>query len=134
MSKYEEMLARGMSADEAWRACELEKATTPLNSEDIGARITKVMTEINNDLPSRLNIVSILRDAHTRLIAAAPEAPEAFISEKIVEVLREIATHAVEQFTRRTGQQFLWVDEPELPPDDTPLMSFHLDDKGNVTF
>ena len=54
--------------------------------------------------------------------------------DKIVEVLREIATISVEEFTRRTGQPFLWVDEPELPVDDTPMMSFSLDEKGNVTW
>lgn len=103
-------------------------------TEDIGERISKEMAAICDELPARLNIVAILRDAHARLAAAAPDAPDPFLAEKITEVLREIATHAVEQFTRRTGQPFLWVDEPELPPDDTPLMSFGLDDKGNVTF
>lgn len=101
---------------------------------DIGARIAKEMEAICAELPQRLGVVTILRDAHARLVAAAPDAPAAFVSEKIVEVLREIAAHTVEQFTRRTGQPFLWVDEPELPVDDTPMMSFRLDDKGNVTF
>ena len=100
----------------------------------IGARVAEEMKTICAELPARLSIVAILRDAHTRLVAAAPDAPPTFITEKIIEVLREIATHAVEEFTRRTGQPFLWVDEPELPVDDMPLMSFSLDDKGNVTF
>jgi hypothetical protein len=101
---------------------------------DIGVRIAKEMEAICAELPARLNIVTILRDAHTRIAAAVPDAPPAFISDKIVEVLREIATHAVEEFTRRTGQPFMWVDEPEPPVDDTPMMSFSLDEKGNVTF
>jgi hypothetical protein len=101
---------------------------------DIGARIAKEMEAICSALPTRLNIVGILRDAHARIAAAAPDAPPAFISDKIVEVLREIATHAVEEFTRRTGQPFMWVDEPEIPVDDTPMMSFSIDKKGNVTW
>lgn len=104
------------------------------SAEDIGARVSKEMAAICAELPTRLNIVAALRDAHARLTAAAPDAPESFLAEKITEVLREIAAHAVEQFTRRTGQPFLWTDEPELPADDAPLMSFWLDDKGNVTF
>lgn len=102
--------------------------------DDIGERIAKEMAAICVELPTRLNVVGILRDAHARFVAVAPDAPAPFISEKIVEVLREIAAHAVDQFTRRTGQPFLWVDEPELPIDDTPMMSFSLDDKGNVIF
>ena len=101
---------------------------------DIGARIAKEMEAICTELPQRLNVIGILRDAHARIVAAAPDAPPAFISDKIVEVLREIATHAVEEFTRRTGQPFMWVDEPEQPVDDTPMMSFSLDEKGNVTW
>ena len=92
------------------------------------------MATICAELPTRLNIVAILRDAHTRLVTALPDAPPQFVTDKIVEVLREIAAHAVEQFTRRTGQPFLWVDEPEQPVDDAPLMSFGLDEKGNVIF
>ncbi len=92
------------------------------------------MEAICAELPARLGIVTILRDAHERLVAAAPDAPASFVAEKIVEVLREIATIAVEEFTRRTGQPFLWVDEPELPADDEPLMTFSLDEKGNVVF
>lgn len=103
-------------------------------SDDVGARVADVMTAITKDIPGRLNIVGILRDAHAQLAAAAPDLPPAFLADKVVEVLREIATHAVEEFTRRTGQPFLWVDEPELPEDPEPLMSFRLDDKNNVVF
>ena len=102
---------------------------------DIDTRIAAEMKAICDELPSRLNIVTILRDAHARLIAVAPDAPQQFIAEKISEVLREIAAHVVEEFTRRTGQPFLWVDEPEPAEDpDNILMSFGLDEKGNVTF
>ena len=101
--------------------------------DNIGERIAKEMTAICAELPARLNVVGILRDAHARFHAAAPDAPEAIIADKIVEVLREIATHAVEEFTRRTGQAFMWVDDPEPPPDDAPF-TFAVDAKGNVTF
>ncbi len=101
---------------------------------DIGERIAKEFAALCAELPTRLNVVGILRDAHARFVAIAPDAPAEFVSEKVVEVLREIATHAVEEFTRRTGQPFLWVDEPELPADETPLMSFSLDEKGNVVW
>lgn len=101
--------------------------------DDIGARIAKEMTAICAELPARMNVVGILREAHARLVAAAIDAPESFISEKVVEVLREIAAHAVEQFTRRTGQPFLWVDDPPMEEPEA-VMSFSVDDKGNVVF
>lgn len=111
-----------------------DKRIEPMTVENIGSRVTEEMTAICEGLPTRLNIVGILRDAHTRLVAAAPNVPPQLIAEKIVEVLREIAAHAVEEFTRRTGQPFLWVDEPTLEEPNDVLMSFGLDDKGNVTF
>ena len=73
-----------------------------MSPPDVGDRIAKEMTAICAELPQRLNVVGILRDAHARIVAAAPDAPAPFVSEKVVEVLREIAAHAVEQFTRRT--------------------------------
>ncbi len=99
-------------------------------------RVAKEMAAICAELPKRLNIVEILKDAYNRLSRAAePDVlPPQFFADKVVEVLREIATIAVEEFTRRTGQPFLWVDEPELPADDEPLMTFSLDEKGNVVF
>jgi hypothetical protein len=105
-------------------------------SDDIGERVGKEMAAICAELPTRLNIVEILRDAYNRLSRAAePDVlPPQFFADKVAEVLREIATHAVEEFTRRTGQPFLWVDEPEMKEPDEPLMSFGLDEKGNVTF
>jgi hypothetical protein len=103
--------------------------------DDIGGRIAAEMKTICDELPARLNIVAILRDAHARLVAAAPDAPQTFITDKLAEVLREIAAHTVEEFTRRTGQPFLWVDEPEPTEDpNNILMSFSLDEKGNVVF
>lgn len=101
--------------------------------DDVGARIAKEMTAICTELPARMNVVGILRDAHARFVAAAPDAPAEFISEKVVEVLREIATHAVEQFTRRTGQAFLWVDDPPMEEPEA-VFSFSVDNKGNVVF
>ena len=102
--------------------------------DDIGMRVAKEMAPILETVPARLGIVTILRDAHARLIVAVPDAPPALIAEKIVDVLREIAAHAVEQFTRRTGQPFLWVDDPQTDEPAEPMMTFGLDDKGNVTF
>jgi len=101
-----------------------------------GTQITDVMKTLCDEIPARMNIVSILRDAHARIAAAVPTGvPPEFVAEKVVDVLREIASHAVDEFTRRTGQPFLWVDEPDPAEDpDNVLMSFGLDDKGNVTF
>ena len=73
------------------------------------------------------------RNAHARL-SAAVSAPEAMVAEHLTEVLREIASQAVHEFERRTGQQFLWIDEPDPAEDpNNALMEFRLDDKGNVT-
>jgi len=108
--------------------------------DDIGVRVAKEMEAIFDELPGRLNIMGILQDAHGRLVAAASApnvpalVPAQLIVDKVVEVLREIATQAVGEFTRRTGQPFLWVDEPEFKEPNEPLMSFGLDDKGNVVF
>jgi hypothetical protein len=54
------------------------------------------------------------------------------VNERLAEVLREVATYAVEQFTRRTGQPFQWVDEPEPPQEDLILATFGLDENNNV--
>lgn len=142
--QVQKALASGASPEEALKICsdDAKEAMTAILNEM--AAVTKKMTALNNEtttitneIPTRMNVVSILRDAHARLVAAAPDAPPALIAEKVVEVLREIATHAVEEFTRRTGQPFLWVDEPELPEDSEPLMSFGIevkDGKGHVIF
>lgn len=108
-------------------------------SEDVGVRVAKEMEAIFDELPGRLNIMGILQDAHARLVAAAtaanaPAPVSALIVDKVVEVLREIATQAVGEFTRRTGQPFMWVDEPTFEEPAEPLMSFALDAKGNVIF
>jgi len=100
-----------------------------------GTLAAEETAKICAEIPARLNVVSILRDAHARLVTAAPDAPPELIAERVVDVLREIASHAVDEFTRRTGQPFLWVDEPDPAEDpDNVLMSFSLDAKGNVTF
>ena len=107
-------------------------------SEDVGARISAEMTSICKEIPERLNIQAILLDAHKRLTAAAGDTvlPSSFWNDKLQEVLREIASHTVEEFTRRTGQPFLWVDEPDLSDLDggDVLMHFSLDEKGHVRF
>ncbi len=102
--------------------------------DDVGVRVAQEMAVVFKELPGRLNVVSILRDVHARLVVVAPDAPPELVAEKIVDVLREIAAHAVEEFTRRTGQPFLWVDDPQTDEPSEPLMSFGLDDKGNVVF
>ncbi len=104
-------------------------------SENDGAQLSEEVTKIFGEITTRLDIVGILRDAHTRLTAAAPTVPAELIAQQVVEVLREIAAHAVGEFERRTGQQFLWVDEPDEPEE--MLMSFGVevkDGKGYVTF
>jgi len=104
-------------------------------TENFGAQLTEEVTKICAEIPDRLNIVGILRDAHARLTAAAPNVPVEVIAEKIVDVLREVASVAVDEFTRRTGQPFLWVDEPDEPEE--MLMSIGVevkDGKGTVTF
>ena len=107
-----------------------------MSIDDIGVRISEEMTKICEQIPERLNVVGILRDAHARFTAAAPTIPPEVIADKVVEVLREIAAHAVEQFERRTGQQFLWT-EPEHDEPDDMLMSIGVevkDGKGTITF
>jgi hypothetical protein len=102
--------------------------------DDIGARIAKEFAAICAELPKRLDVVGILRDANARLVAAAGSAvPAQLLTDKVVEVLREIATIAVEEFTKRTGQPFLWTDDGSDEPEEV-LMSFGLDDKGNLVF
>ncbi len=109
-------------------------------TSDVDVRIAAAMKEIFNDIPLRVNINGIVKDAYERLMAAvsgdsSPAPQTQIVAEKIAEVLREIASYAVEQFTRRTGQEFLWVDEPEPEQDeDNTLMHFTLDEKGNVVF
>ncbi len=109
-----------------------------MNEENsLGTRISDVMANLTDSIPKRLDIVGLLRDAHESIIrAAAPDMlPPEVIIDKVTEVLREIASHAVGEFERRTGQQFLWVDEPEEPPE--MLMSIGIevkDGKGHVTF
>ena len=95
---------------------------------DPGSRINEAMRAICDEIPARLGIQSIMLDAHKRLAEACPEHPE-FVTEKLAEVLREIATVAVEELTRRTGEPFLWVDDPaQAAQDGEPLMSLALDE------
>lgn len=110
-------------------------------SDDPGIRISEVMTAITAEIPKRLNIIGILKDAHERISrAATPDVlPANVIIDKVTEVLREIATHAVEEFTRRTGQAFLWVDEPdeepEILPGGEPTFGVNVKDgKGYLSF
>ena len=110
-----------------------------MTAEDVGVRLSQAMEAISAEIPARLNVVGILRDAHERITKAAlPDVlPPEVVTDKVTEVLREIATHAVEEFTRRTGQAFLWVDEPEPDAGDDVVMSFGIDvkdGKGHVTF
>ena len=115
-------------------------------STDMAVRVNAAMEEILAEIPGRLNIRAILVDAHRRLVevaaggptqhpalALAPEVSQ-IVGHKIAEVLQEIATIAVDEFTNRTGQKFNWVDEPDESENDEPLMSFGLDDRGNVVF
>lgn len=110
----------------------------PLAPPETDLRLSKEVAKICAEIPTRLNVVGVLRDAHERFVAAAPDAPPAVVAEKVVDVLREIATHAVEEFTRRTGQPFLWVDEPDPAEDpDNSIMSIGVevkDGKGHVIF
>ena len=108
-------------------------------SEDVGARLNEEVAKICAEVPERLNIVGILRDAHARLTKVAgdiaPSLPPELIMQQVVEVMREIASHAVGEFESRTGQQFLWVDEPDEP--DETLMSIGIevkDGKATPTF
>lgn len=102
-------------------------------------RVTEALKAIFDEIPTRLNINALVKDAYERLAAAAQAdgTPLEHINDKLVEVLREIATHTVEQFTRRTGQPFWWTDEPEWEPNadgSNVTMHFSLDEKGNVVF
>ncbi len=102
---------------------------------DTGTQLSEEVTKIFAELPTRLNIVGILREAHARFVAVAGDVPPDVIAAQVVEVLREIASQAVGEFENRTGQQFFWVDKPD--PAENPnnvLMHFGLDAKGNVTF
>ena len=110
----------------------------------VSDRLNEVQTAIFTDI--RTNFKALLsdavRDAHRRLGAVAVEPGEIgpspvvgqLINNMLVEVLREHATVAVEEFTRRTGQPFWWEDEPEPQVDEQPMMHFSIDEKGNVTF
>ncbi len=104
-------------------------------SDDVGAKISEEVTKIFSEIPDRLNIVGILRDAHARLSAIGGDVPADMLAMQVVEVLREIAGHAVKEFENRTGQQFLWVDAPDEPEE--MIMSIGVtvkDGKGHVTF
>lgn len=116
----------------------------------VDEKLSEAAAAIFAEIPAKLAIRAILLDAHARLKDAALEglsdherdlyrsgrlpAVGDAIKVKIAEVLREIASSAVEEFTRRTGEPFLWVDDPLPPVNDTPIMSFHLDARGNVCF
>ncbi len=105
----------------------------------IDTQIAEVMKQIFAEIPAKLNIQAIMHDAFRRMseamsvpqTAGEQQAGSLILNEKLVEVLREIAAYAVEQFEKRTGQQFLWTEPEETEPEDI-LMSFSLDAKGNV--
>jgi hypothetical protein len=100
--------------------------------DDDGTAAAAVMKAIYDEIPAKIGIRAILLDAHARLV---PVCRPELLPAKIAEVLREIATYAVEQFTKRTGEPFEWTDEPEWQPDgENVIMSFALDAKGNVVF
>lgn len=121
------------------------------NQSDIGARLGDAMQKICDELPARLAVRAILLDAHKQLVEAVESgmdesmlakrrsgmlpAIDEMVSIKVAEVMHEIATIAVEEFTNRTGQPFLWKDEPEYEPEqDNIIMSFHVDENGVVGF
>ena len=112
-----------------------------------GARVAEALKAIYDEIPQRLAVTTIIRDAHRRLYAAAGIATDSIATDpatlavhtdirgKLVEILREIATVAVNEFVARTGQSFMWKDEPEWEPDEgNVLMHFSVDAKGNVVF
>lgn len=107
-------------------------------AEEIGQRVAAVMKALYDEIPARLGINAFLADAYHRLMVATDgmdaEARRMMVNNGVAEALREIATYAVEQFTKRTGDPFQWADEPEQPADDAPLMTFAVDAKGNVVF
>lgn len=82
-----------------------------------------VMTAIHAEIPARVGLTAILVDARDRLLAATEGLPDAvrlvYVGDKVAEVLREIATYVVEQYTRRTGDKFNWEDEEWEPEDAT---------------
>ena len=102
------------------------------------AKSNAELRAILDEIPKRLDVRGILAEAHRRLLDVMPfeggAMRETLLREQVTEVLREIATHAVEQFTRRTGEPFWWHDDPEPVADDQPMMHFSLDEKGNVVF
>lgn len=89
---------------------------------------------ICKEIPSLLNIRTILNEVYARLIAipGVSALPQQAILEKVVDVLREIATHAVEEYTNRSGQPFLWVDAPEEQVEEHTFMTFAFDEKGQI--
>ena len=107
-----------------------------MTNEDDDDRMANAMAAIFAEIPGRLSIRAIMLDAHQRIVSAAgPSVAEDRVKSNLVEVLREIAAHAVGEFTRRTGEQFFWHDEPEWTPETGDvLMAFALDAKGNVIF
>lgn len=110
----------------------------------IGTRVSEVLAEIVAEIPERLALNALLRDAHARLVAALESettaderrlsACERIVTDNLAAVLREAATHLVEEYTSRTGEPFYWNDEPEPPEDDGLGMRFALDEKGNLAF
>ena len=100
----------------------------------LGAVLTAEIEKIYAEIPNKVDVVAILTDAHARLVAAAPTAPPEVIAERLVDVLREIATHVVAEFTLRTGLDF-WIDRPDPAEDPAnALMTFSVDEKGHVRF
>lgn len=101
---------------------------------------TEAQKAVFDAMRARLDacINECIREAHHQIRALLTEgdaaAREQHAAALLAEVLREIATRAVEVYTQRTGQPFWWVDEPEIKLDEPLLMEFRLDEKGNVVF
>ena len=106
---------------------------------EIPARIAEAIDPILAEIPNRLGITKIMRDAHRRLVEAAGpvgENPadkavaEAAINNALFSVLREIAACGVGEYERRTGEAFFWHDEPDPEPD--LVIALKLDANNNV--
>ncbi len=103
-------------------------------TDDVAERLNTTTQAIFAEIPKRLGIDEIVKDAYGRLLKECPDHPD-LVVQKLVEVVREIATHAVSEFTRRTHEPFMWVDEPDFNPStDNVLMNFALGPGGHVIF
>ena len=117
---------------------EFNGITAPPEQYDQAARIAAVCKEVYDSIPKRMALSDLLRETHAKLLEAygevvSEQARDMLITSKLAEILREVATYAVEQYTRRTGERWEWKDDPEPEPEEA-TMHFALDEKGNVTF